>query len=641
MPGRVELWPFLPKPERDEEPDWDVLPETAVPDDPVRRLADRIAGTVAEWLATGRLLPGEPAPRPIRAGDVLILVQRRGPIFDAVIRALKRARVPVAGADLLRIGGDLAVRDLLAALRFAATRGDDLSLAAFLRSPLGGVSERALFDLAHGRPRTLWEAFRSQPADRWPEARALLDDVRAQADFLRPFELIERMLIRHRGRERLVARLGAEAEDGIDALLDQALAYEQVEPPSLTGFLDWIDRDEVAVKRRSDAGVDQVRVMTVHGAKGLEAPIVFLPDTAVRSEGGQPAADGPPRRRDTGLARSQSDEAAPAVAAADGERKQLLREENRRLLYVALTRAKRWLVVCGAGPQTRGESWHGLVEDAMRGLGATTEPDGDGETLSLSHNWSEATAPRRRDPARCRGAARLGDDRGRAAARARAHPLAVRPRRRGASPRPHRRADGRRPRRGPRPRNRDPSPARAPPRRTATRPARPSPRGFSRTSRTRTRCSTRPPPSSTRPELAFLFDAASHAEVDVSAPMPGGRIVGRIDRLVIEPGRVLAIDFKSNRARPRPAGGHPRGHPSPARRLSRRARPDLARPYHRGRGPLDPHRAADARPPRPRGCRLLARPPDSRTVRTRRPARICGHKRRKSARPLPRAAIPS
>ena len=287
-PGRVELWPFLPKPDKPDERPWDEPVDAVAPDDPVEVLAARIAERIAGWLGAGRALPGERRPRAIRAGDVMILVQRRGPIFDAVIRALKRARVPVAGADLLRIGGELAVNDLLAALRFAATPRDDLSLAAFLRSPIGGVGERELFELAHGRRRQPLGGAAAAPAERWAEARALLADLRDQADFLRPFELIERMLIRHGGRRRLVARLGVEAEDGIDALIDQALAYEQVEAPSLTGFLDWIDRDEVKVKRRTEEGVDQVRVMTVHGAKGLEAPIVILPDTAVRQDGSNP-----------------------------------------------------------------------------------------------------------------------------------------------------------------------------------------------------------------------------------------------------------------------------------------------------------------------------------------------------------------
>ena len=550
MPGRVELWPFLPKPDRPDEPEWHVLPDTGLPDDPVEGLATRIAGTVAGWLAEGRLLPGETPPRPIRAGDVLVLVQRRGPIFEAIIRALKRAGVPVAGADLLRVGGELAVRDLLAALRFAATPRDDLSLAAFLRSPLGGVSERALFDLAHPREGRLWRAFRTAsdgPAGRWPEARALLDDVRAQADYLRPFELLERMLIRHGGRRRLVARLGPEAEDGIDALLDQALAYEQVEPPSLTGFLDWIDQGEVAVKRRSDAGVDQVRVMTVHGAKGLEAPIVFLPDTAPRNEGGQQPLM---VRLPEGLPawRGRSAEAAPAVAAADTERKRLLREENRRLLYVALTRAKRWLFVCGAGPAPgKGESWHGLVEAALRAMpGVETAADGAGETLTLSHAWSESAAPA---PAKAGAAGALPAWATLAAGRPAAPERLLSPSALGGDVPAFALAEEA---------ALDPEAARArgialhtllehlhglPPEARADRAAR-------LLGDAAGELLAEAAAVLDAPDLGFLFAPGTLAEVEIAAPVATGRILGRIDRLVVAPDEVLAVDFKSNRAVP-------------------------------------------------------------------------------------------
>ena len=160
----------------------------------------------------------------------MILVQRRGRLFDAVIRALKRARVPVAGADLLRIGGELAVNDLLAALRFAATRERrPLARRAPAQPARRPLRARALRARPPAGPARLWRALRDEPAGRWPEVRALLADLLAQADYLRPFELIARILIRHDGRRRLVARLGPEAEDGIDALLDQALAYESVE----------------------------------------------------------------------------------------------------------------------------------------------------------------------------------------------------------------------------------------------------------------------------------------------------------------------------------------------------------------------------------------------------------------------------
>ncbi len=390
-PGRVELWPFLPTPEKEEESPWDEPVDMPGPGDPVEELAARIARRLRGWLDIGLALPGSDPPRPIAAGDVMILVQRRGPLFHAIIRALKRAAVPVAGADVLRIGAELAVKDLLAALRVAATAGDDLSLAALLRSPLGGLDEPALFDLAHGRPGTLYAALRAAPPDRHGPIRTMLTDLMAQADYLRPHELLQRMLIRHHGRAALVARLGAEAEDGIDALLDLALTYETTEAPSLIGFLAWMDRDELQLKRRVDEGADQVRVMTVHGAKGLEADVVILPDTTTRQEG----RNAPTVLRPTegpALWRMPAEAAPPAVAAAETARRDRARAENMRLLYVALTRARTWLIVAGAGrpEKPHGDGWYTLVQEAMTSLGADTGPDG--ETLVLARNWQDAVA---------------------------------------------------------------------------------------------------------------------------------------------------------------------------------------------------------------------------------------------------------
>jgi ATP-dependent helicase/nuclease subunit A len=558
----VELWPFLRKPEKPDDTPWDDPVDALAPDDPVLVLARRIADEIAGWLATARVLPGEGDGRAIRPGDVMILVQRRGELFHAIIRELKRARVPVAGADLLRMGGELAVNDLLAALRVAATRGDDLSLAALLRSPLGGLSERDLFELAHPRTGSLWRALHDQP--RWPEVRALLTDLAAQADYLRPYELLARILVRHDGRRRLVARLGPESEDGIDALIDQALAYESVEAPSLTGFLAWFDRAEVTVKRRTEETADEVRVMTVHGAKGLEAPIVILPDTAVRNDGSNPPqilrlADG------HAVWKVPTDRAPPAFAAADTARRNLVREESRRLLYVGLTRAKSWLIVCGAGTlaspeSTSGEAWHDLVREAIEPLGPTREPGPHGDTLALTHNWPAAPA-----------------------AGARTAPAAEPP-----LPGWARR------------------PARVPA--TAQRPLSPSglggvhvlagePTYLLTEDEAKARGTAlhrllehlhRHPPADRpalaarllpdnpglpallaeasavldAPALAFLFAPGTLAEVDIAAPLAalgGGRILGRIDRLVVGPDRVLAVDFKSHQAVPATPEAVPEG----------------------------------------------------------------------------------
>ena len=214
--------------------------------------------------------------RPITEGDILILVRgRKTGLFDEIIRACKAADLQIAGADRLRVGAELAVRDLTALLSFVALPEDDLSLAAALRSPLFGWTEQQLYTLAHHRDdkQYLWAAMRDTTSD----AKTVLDDLRDQADFLRPYDLIERILTRHDGRRNLLARLGREAEDGIDALLSQALNYESGGVPSLTGFLSAMAADDLEVKRQMDSQGDRIRVMTVHGAKGLEAPIVFLP----------------------------------------------------------------------------------------------------------------------------------------------------------------------------------------------------------------------------------------------------------------------------------------------------------------------------------------------------------------------------
>ena len=314
-------------------------------------------------------------------------MQSRGPLFHAIIRELKAANVPVAGADRLLILQELAVQDLLSLLRFLLTPGDDLSLAEFLRSPIGGLDEAALFSLAHGRVGTLFDALIAARED-WPEQVDMLEKLRGQADFLRPFEILERVLVRYQGRAALVARLGTECEDGIDALLAQALDYERVEAPSLTGFLDWLTAGDAEIKRQIDTKTNQVRVMTVHGAKGLEAPIVVLPQT------NKLKTASPPRLLKTEAGHAvwalQKDLNPPAVAAAYEQSQRRQMEERNRLLYVAMTRAESWLIVCGAGDKGKlpKDSWYGLTDAALDTLGAVETPFGKSLT---SPNWREET----------------------------------------------------------------------------------------------------------------------------------------------------------------------------------------------------------------------------------------------------------
>ena len=385
LPGRVDLWPLIGKAEKTEDGDWTDPVDLVTDAHHDARLAAMIADEIAAMIATGVQIDTGRGVRRVHAGDVLILVQRRSTLFAEVIRACKARGLPVAGADRLKLGAEIAVKDLTALLAFLATPDDDLSLAAVLRSPLCGWSEGDLFRLAQPRPGRLWQALRGVAAAPGLE---MLHDLRDQADFLRPFELIDRVLTRHDGRRKLVARLGPEAEDGIDELLNQALAYEQVDVPSLTGFLAWLGSDEIEVKRRMEGEGDRIRVMTVHGAKGLEAPIVILPDTADR------------RPRDSDLIvplaggqsvwRMPAEESPPAIAAAQAARRAASVAENLRLLYVAMTRAKSWLIVCGAGAAEGEGAWHRIIAEGLSGLGAVPLRGG---RLRLAHGDWPADAP--------------------------------------------------------------------------------------------------------------------------------------------------------------------------------------------------------------------------------------------------------
>ncbi|CAM5304106.1 double-strand break repair helicase AddA [Frigidibacter albus] len=282
------------------------------------------------------------------------------------------------------------MKDIRAVLAFLATPEDDLSLAAALRSPLFGWTEAQLYDLAQPRQGYLWQALRGR-ADH-VETRAILNDLRDRADFLRPYELIERLLTRHAGRKRLVARLGPEAEDGIDELLTQALAFERSSVPSLTGFLVWMEGGDVEVKRRPEAAGHAIRVMTVHGAKGLEAPVVILPDT-IR---GERSNEAPILRLEDGTPvwRTTADETPPVMAGARAAARARQTEERDRLLYVAMTRAESWLVVCGAGDAgSSGDQWWSLVAAAMDKAGAEPAEAGFGPILRSASGAWPADAP--------------------------------------------------------------------------------------------------------------------------------------------------------------------------------------------------------------------------------------------------------
>ncbi len=378
--GRVDLWPYDPAEENSAKPNWWEPVDTMSADDPKFRLAERIAGFIFDQVETGAPIHTAQGTRAIRPGDFLILVRSRSAFFHVLIDKLKERGVPVAGADRMKVTQQLAVRDLISLLRFLDNEFDDLSLAEALRAPLFGLSEQDLFSLASTRKGTLWQALRSSGHD---AATAQLRKLRGAVGFSRPYEILSTVLTEFGGRERFAARLGAECEDAIDELLAQAITYESANPPTLSGFLHWLSVQEIELKRDMEAGQDQVRVMTVHGAKGLEAPIVILPDVTEF----KPAQKKPPlaRLEDQWVWTTTKGNEPQVVLSLEDARRQQETGEYARLLYVALTRAENWLIVAGAGGKgPKDNSWYSRVEGAMSALRAT---QGEGGTISFSSNW--------------------------------------------------------------------------------------------------------------------------------------------------------------------------------------------------------------------------------------------------------------
>ena len=339
MPGRVDLLPLIPAAEEAEETAWYDPVDRTTNSAPAVKLGCEIASLIEAILEDETLPERDGSRRSVNAGDIMVLVQRRSAVFDQIIAACKAKNLPIAGSDRLKIGAELAVKDLLALMSFLNLPEDDLSLAATLRSPIFGWSEQELFSLAakRGDGRTLWSELETRQTD-FAETHRTLRKLRDLVDYARPYELLEQILGRFGARKKLLSRLGAEAADGIDELLSQAIEFEHSNVPSMTAFLKAVTSDDIEIKRSADTGDQLIRVMTVHGAKGLERPIVILPDTTGRgrassgkvvvTEGGMPILN-------------VSNEHSPDTLLVAKEAQKLAdAEERNRLLYVAMTRAE-------------------------------------------------------------------------------------------------------------------------------------------------------------------------------------------------------------------------------------------------------------------------------------------------------------
>lgn len=357
--------------------DWSPVADYLPTDDPQEKMAQEIAATIKHWCETQRpvmaLEQGQDVLRPVRPGDIMILLRRRNTLVPALVRALKQLKIPVAGVDRMVLRDEISVKDMLALIQFVLLPEDDLTLACVLRGPMVGMDEAVLEQLCVTRKGSLWQALREDQAS---EAIAeWLAALLAQADYGSVYDFLAAILYRPcpaagSGKQALVARLGREALDPLDELLNRAQHFGMQHVESFQHFLHQMQRDESQLKRTLEHGAGEVRIMTVHAAKGLQAPIVILPDTC-----------SVPRSQELAALQWDSETVLPYFIGGDAESRDAFaahlhvqalraqRQEYRRLLYVALTRAESELHLYGAygenKPQGFDESWHSLLRAAL------------------------------------------------------------------------------------------------------------------------------------------------------------------------------------------------------------------------------------------------------------------------------------
>ncbi len=367
-PGFTEIWPIVKRKVTEESDPWEIPLDQELNVSPPAQLAKNIGLQIRTWLDNNEIL--EAKGRPIEPRDVMILVQSRNALFDELVRALKQANIPLAGADRMQLTDQLAVMDLIALGKFVLLPEDDLNLAVILKSPFVGCDDNQLFELAYGRKGSLWSALQDYNGKigTFKEAVGFLKRQMARADFVPVYEFYADILGRERGREKLVSRLGEEALDPIEEFLSLALSYQRSEATSLQSFLHWVQAGAAEIKRDMEQGKNEVRILTVHGSKGLQAPIVFLPDTC----------QGSASPRSSHILWTESDIPAPlwpvrkenydtTSLAASNRLKSKQSEEKRRLLYVALTRAEDRLYICGwenINSRPKG-CWYDLINEAF------------------------------------------------------------------------------------------------------------------------------------------------------------------------------------------------------------------------------------------------------------------------------------
>ncbi|MDR1338137.1 MAG: hypothetical protein LBJ73_03885 [Rickettsiales bacterium] len=314
------------------------------------------------------------------SADIMVLVQRRRPFAPILVNELKSRGVDVAGSDRIVLPDFPAVRDLLNLLRFCMNPSDDYSLCCTLKSPFYRLKEPDIFNLCmaresaqndNGGPMSAFDILKNLHSEIYSE----LSEIIGWSETLAPYSFFMQVLDTNEHRQKMIAALGTQIIDPLEEFLTICLAYERTRPGTLKHFLKWFITGGSEIKRDMDA-CGGVRVATVHGSKGLEAPVVFLVDT-IRTPRDKPEKIFPvaPTRKNRDIDAEkpgawlwcpQKKGSENLAAAADLAMNAKIAEYY-RLLYVAMTRARDRLYIYGftTNKNPPDIAWHTKLMEIM------------------------------------------------------------------------------------------------------------------------------------------------------------------------------------------------------------------------------------------------------------------------------------
>lgn len=369
--GEVTVWPVFTLAEKTSEAPW-ALTDYQTSEHPVEQLAQQVAQTIADWLKKGKTLFATGCA--ITPGDIMIIARKRNPLLNACRRALQQQHIPVAADDQIAIFETLAVQDCLSFLRWCTDADDDLALAEILKGPLFNWQDDQLFDLAYGRDDTLWQALQAKAENisaylaHWLKQAALLPLAKFLVDWLH-----SACLTAANGWLAFAAIHGPLSQSYIQQFLQLADSFAAAGPAHLPGFLNWCrEQADLTLKQASSMPL-AVRLLTVHGAKGAEAPIIFvLDDLQAAGKGWRQENDWLPADPAFSFPRyiGNIDFPTPVLNEAIEKQRAAYMAEHWRLLYVALSRARERLIIAAYGSEKTdlAESWFGAVQAGLQRL---------------------------------------------------------------------------------------------------------------------------------------------------------------------------------------------------------------------------------------------------------------------------------